>query len=789
VWGITVVTVAKKVASTPIGATDLPPTGSGSWNEVPPGGFSAGQHPLEALGRRPHAPSLIGAIVGFIVFSVVAGILCTVAITPGLAVAGLTASQSVGIFQDLPGSVDIGNLPQRNRIFANGPAGPVQIATVYDQNREEDSWGQISQYLKDAAIDGEDKDFYSHGGVDFTALVRAAASNVNAGSVTSGASTIAMQVVRNIQTEDALQLKTAAARKAAYNAATEDTLPRKLKEMRLAIGIEKQFSKQEILNEYLNIANFGGNNYGVEAAAQTYFSTTALKVTPAEAASIIAIVQDPSTRSLGTKANYAANETRRNFILSRMYAANDITKAQYETARSTPVDAAFVKPSVAQNGCLAAAVAYRWICDYTVNDVDNLTALGANKTAREASWATGGYDIYTTFDTQLQDAATSIISSLVPAGETRFNLGGALSTVQPGTGKILVMAENKTYDDTLTGGGSTTTAVNYNVDRDNGGSSGFQPGSAYKLFTLLDWLEQGHKLTDVFNASVRSMPMTSFTACGQKLGGPAYTFKNDENEGGSTTILQATARSINSVFIQMASKLDLCDIRDIASSLGVHNATGQPLSDLPSCIIGGCSNTIAPLTLATAYAAIADQGVLCSAVAVEKIVDADGKDLGAQSASCHQAIPANIANTAAKALQGVMTGGGTGVSANPNDGTAFMGKTGTTNDSLETWIVASSTKASTAVWIGNISGSQQLRKISVGGTQAALLRHKVFKGVMKIVDAYLGPAPAFAAADPALVGGGKYVGSPTGATGVKPVTPAAPPVVPVVPVVPPTPPG
>jgi membrane peptidoglycan carboxypeptidase len=545
--------------------------------------------------------------------------------------------------------------------------------------------------------------------------------------------------------------------------------------MRLAIGLEKEFTKQQILNEYLNIANFGGNNYGVEAAAQAYFSTTALKVTPAEAASIIAIVQDPSSRSLLSTANYAANQTRRNFILGQMYSAGDLTKAQYDTAMATPVDANFVHPSVVQNGCLGAEVQYRWICDYAVNDIDNLAALGPTKAAREANWAIGGYDIYTTFNTTMQDAATSILSSLVPASEPRFNLGGALSTVQPGTGKILVMAENKTYDDTLAGGGYTTTAVNYNADQDNGGSSGFQPGSAYKLFTLIDWLEQGHKLTDVINASVRSVPFSDFTACGSKLGGPPYVFTNDENEQGPTTILQATAHSINSVFIQMAANLDLCDIRTIAEELGIHNATGQPLSDLPSCVIGGCSNTIAPLTLAAAYAAIADQGYYCSPVAVQKIVGPTGKDLGAQSANCHQAIPADIANAAAQALQGVMTGSGTGTTANPHDGTAFLGKTGTTNNSVQTWIVASSTKAATAVWVGNISGMQQLRKITVNHTQAALLRHAVFRSVMTIVDRDLGPAPPFAIADPSFSTGGKYVQQPSGSGGVAPpAAPAAP---------------
>ena len=124
-------------------------------------------------------------------------------------------------------------------------------------------------------------------------------SNVSAGSIQSGASTIAMQVVRNVEVQDALQLKTTAEQQAAYKAATSDTIARKLKEMTLAIGLEKTYSKRQVLLAYLNIANFGMANYGVEAAAQAYFSTTAADVTPAQAASIIAIVQSPTARNLG----------------------------------------------------------------------------------------------------------------------------------------------------------------------------------------------------------------------------------------------------------------------------------------------------------------------------------------------------------------------------------------------------------------------------------------------------------------------------------------------------------
>jgi membrane peptidoglycan carboxypeptidase len=245
--------------------------------------------------------------------------------------------------------------------------------------------------------------------------------------------------------------------------------------------------------------------------------------------------------------------------------------------------------------------------------------------------------------------------------------------------------------------------------------------------------------------------MTDFTdSCGA-VGGTPYTFTNDENEQGPYTIMQATAQSINSVFLQMASQLDLCDIKNLAEALGVHNANGSPLSTYPSCVIGGCDNTIAPLTMAAAYAAIADKGIYCSPVAVSKVIGPGGKNLGGENANCHQAIPANIANTAATALEGVMQGGGTGVTANPDDGTPFMGKTGTTNDALQTWIVSSSTKASTAVWVGNIAGSQNLRSVYINGIQAAVLRHIVFKTIMTFVDARLGRGAAFPPGDPALM--------------------------------------
>jgi membrane peptidoglycan carboxypeptidase len=741
------------------GSTDLP-----VWP------FADGDSEVEPIEPR----NRVGAIVGFLVVSILAGALVAASVAPIAAVAGTAAKATSGVFNDLPGTIQLSKLPQRNRIFAVGADNkPKQIATVYDQNRQEDTWAEISPYLKDAAVAGEDKTFYQEDGIDLPALARAAVSNISSGAIQSGASTIPMQVVRNIAIENALQLPTQKQQEAAYKAAISDTLNRKLKEIKLAIGLEKTYTKTQILLAYLNIANFGNGNYGVEAAAQAYFSSTASQVTPAQAASIVAIVQDPSARNLSSSKNYAANASRRNYILKQMYVQRSITKEQYDTALATPVDAKFVKLSTPQNGCLATSGDYRWICDYVVRTIGTIPALGATAAEREANWKVGGYDIYTTFNLAMQKQATQTLRAQVPA-VTSFKLGGATSTVQPGTGKILVMAENKTFDNSLKGGGKGTSAINFNVDENDGGSTGFQPGSTYKVFTLLDWLEKGHTLGDVLNASVRSMPMADFTAScdGGALSGPPYTFQNDENEQGITSVKTATARSINSVFIQMAAQLDLCDIRDIATSLGVHNGNGKPLALNPSCVIGGCSNNIAPLTMAAAYAAIADGGVYCSPIAVTQVVGSDGKDLGGQDANCHRVLSSKIAHTAAFDLQGPISGAGTGGAANPNDGTAIMGKTGTTDKSIQTWIVASSTKASTAVWVGNYSGGQQLRLIYVDGQQAAVLRLSVYRIIMTFIDRKTHPAGSFPAPDPALVDGGTFFGA-QGA--VSPEVPTAPP--------------
>jgi membrane peptidoglycan carboxypeptidase len=708
------------------------------------------------------ARSLLGAGAGLIGFSAIAGLLVTVMVAPAIAVTGMTANNSIGVFQELPDYIEITAQHQRNTFVAYAQDGTeVTIADYYDQNREEVSLDAIDDDLKWAAIDGEDRRFEEHGGVDVPSLIRAALGQAT-GSSSSGASTLTMQLVRNILVLNAVNntdLSEDEYDQAIYDA-TYPNLNRKLKEMKLAISLEKRYTKDDILEAYLNIVLMGQTTYGVEAGAQRYFGTTAKEVTPAQAASLIAIVQNPSKNGLYTAENFERNKERRDVILGWMHSQGHLDKATYQEALATPVDETTVSQNAPRSGCSSAPVEYRFPCDYALKSILNgeVESLGANKEEQLKRWREGGLKVVMTINPGLQSYATQVASDMAPANETRMQLGAAVSSVQVGTGRILVMAQNKIFDDTGTGDKLTTTAVNFNGDIRHGGSKGFQPGSTYKPYVLLAFLAAGHGLNETFNASVRSTPMAKFQdSCNGPYGGPDYTYRNDSGEGGLYNAIRGTAQSVNSVFVQMATEVDLCDITKLAASIGVHRADGKEdgsdlLSGPPACVLGGCENNIAPLTQANAYAAIANQGTYCKPIIIDKFIADDGTEIPGQDAKCGPSlVTPSVANTAAHAMQAVVNGG-TASSSNPRDGTPYIGKTGTTNDAIHTWMAGSSTSVSTVAWVGNIDGKQSMRKIRVNGRYGGDLRHFIFRPIAQAIDAQY-PGAAFPEPDPALLKG------------------------------------
>jgi membrane peptidoglycan carboxypeptidase len=651
---------------------------------------------------------------------------------PAITVVDATVESTTGVFDSLPETIEIESQREQNRIYATQNGERVQIATMFDQNRESVTWEQVSDNAKNAAISGEDKRYYEHGGIDLQGIARAAVTNVAGGGISEGASTITQQYVKNTFIQEALDLETEEERDAAYEAAVDDNFDRKIKEMKLAISLEKKYTKQEILLAYLNIANFGGNTYGIEAAAKRYYATTAINLTPAQAASLIAIVQSPGVMRLDYPENYPTNQERRDVILYAMFSDGNITREQYTEATATPVDATTVTISQPVEGCANANDHARFFCDYVLKLIKDLPALGADAVEREENFNHGGYEIDTTLDLALQVPAQDVSWQYAAKDATQLQLGSSTVSVEVGTGRILVMAQNKDFNNTQEGGGPTTTAVNYGTDVNYGGSSGFQPGSTYKTFTLLNWLQNEHGINEVVNGNARTEAASKFTDSCEGGWGGQFPFRNDANESGQMTVAEGTRGSVNGVFISMALQLDLCEIKQTAESLGVHRADNAPLMTNPSSVLG--TNEVAPLTMAAAYTGIASGGTFCDPIAVDRIIGPDGAVLPGQNANCRQALEPDVANTAAFAMSAVMTAG-TGRASNPGNGVAYLGKTGTTDDSIHTWMVGSSTRVATAVWVGNIVGKVPLRSVRINGISAAVLRHSIFKATASTIDA------------------------------------------------------
>ncbi|WP_157155232.1 transglycosylase domain-containing protein [Diaminobutyricimonas sp. LJ205] len=688
--------------------------------------------------KKEKRSGAFGALLGMLGLSGVAGLLVAIMVTPAIAVTGMTANNSIGIFNELPEYATLGDdLAQRVTLYGLQDGQQVPFATIFETNREEVGWDQISQYAKDAAVYGEDARFYEHGGVDVQSVARALVGNLASGEVESGGSTLTMQLIKNINVEAANRLTDPDERSAAYKEATRQTMDRKLKEMKLAIGLEKEYDKQTILLSYLNIAHFGGVTYGIEAAAQRYFGITSAELSPAQAASLIAMVQAPNARSLDKEENFENNRVRRDYVLNQMFKYEALTQEEFDAAIATPI-----QPNLQplQTGCMSATTG-QYFCDAVVKELQAHEAFGATPEERKAAFR-NGYDVYTTIDLNMQNHAQATMVKWVPETDPRFHLGGAAVGIEPGTGRTLYMTQNTRFDDTRDGGGPGTTSVNYNTDFDRGGSSGFQAGSTFKIFTLAQWLKAGHGLNEHVSGTPRTWKQNEFTYCGSKMSGTDYAPKNSGGSAASVSVLSATASSVNAAFLNMARELDLCDIRDTAASLGVHTATGpkdgEDVMSNISDLIGVGEDHVSVSTIAAAFAGIAARGLFCSPILIDRVVKFNGEELAPPASQCTQGIDPEIADAMIHALKGVISGG-TG-SASRASGAPMFGKTGSTTLYNQTWMGAATTKVASAVWIGNVKGvpGQALNRTNINGTSASNLRHRLTSEMFNVWNDWRG---------------------------------------------------
>jgi len=654
--------------------------------------------------RRTFA-GVLGGFIGFVCMSTAAGVLVAVAITPAIAISGMAVRNTINVFENLPDYLAIDQLSQKSSIYATQSDGkPVLLASFYDQNRVEVGWDKISKFAKDAAVAGEDPRFYKHGGIDIQGTIRAT-GNTLLGGGTQGGSSITQQYVKNVLVQKCEAINDEKKQAACYNLATKATPDRKLKEMRFAIGVEKKYSKDDILRQYLNITGFGGTIYGIESAANYYFNTTAANLTVSQAASLLAIVNNPYKFQLdhpesttNGKANgYAANKERRDYILGAMLKYKKITQKEYDTAI-----AAKIVPTITESstGCKTAK-ADAYFCDLVTKKLLHDPVFGPDADTRLSNFRRGGYNVFTTLDLDLQKAAVTTMNKNVPKVWGQGDVGGVITSVEVGTGRVLAMTQNKDYsqDPKVQAKGRNYTGINYNTDYAEGGSSGFQPGSTYKVFTLAEWLKEGHPLNERADTSRKSDWGTFRDSClGPQSYGTSFQPRNDTSDenGGHYSALESTIKSINTGFIGMAKKLDLCGIRKTAQAFGVHRADGKPLAQGASSVIG--TNEIAPLTMAVAFAGIANKGVTCSPIVIDRIIGADGKKMPVPRTTCKRSVSEKVAAGMYYAMARVMTNGTAQESWHKTTPRVpLIGKTGTTDAAKDTWMSGASTKVATVV--------------------------------------------------------------------------------------------
>lgn len=677
--------------------------------------------------------SLLGV---FLAVAVLMGFIGAGLAAPVVGAAGLAAREGVGMFDRLPGDLEDNPLAQQSRILA---ADGTVLSTPAQQNRIIVDSEDISQNMKNAQVAIEDERFFSHGGMDVEGLGRAVFQNVTTDS-TQGGSTLTQQYIKLALQEEARKNNDGAAYAAAEARTGIPGYVRKLRELKYAVTLEERLTKDEILVGYLNLAFYGNNSYGVEAASRSYFGVNSSDLTISQAALLAGIVQTPTTNN--PISNPEAAQNRRNLIINKMLELEMITAEEAEEAKALEVTD-MIEWHESQRSCLISRNPF--FCDYVESWLMEQPALGDTRDARYEALTTTGLTVETTLDLELSDQLHEILQEATPL-DNEYYLASAASVVEPGTGHILAFHQSSEYSLNDTRDRIRETSVNWNVDSRYGGPGGMELGSVAKAYTLVDALEKGVPiegdlairepematwgnvwLEDPENEVPRSQwptdPDDLFEAVvflpedfqeGCTIGEDYWTVRNSgTNEMPETIPLrEATALSINTAFAALASQVGTCDIGETMTAMGLTNASGGTYGEQPgnpdnklatSLVLG--SDWSSPLTVAASYATFASGGIYCPPVPVTRILDADGNELPLEVDECHRAIDEDIALGAVELLKGVVDPMGSGYKAVLDGERPAAGKTGTNNNSSHTWFAGFTPHLSTAVFVGNVPGA------------------------------------------------------------------------------------
>ncbi|MEU9990130.1 transglycosylase domain-containing protein [Streptomyces sp. NPDC048045] len=633
----------------------------------------------------------------FLGVSVLAGAVMAGIALPAAGALGLAAKGSVKGFDEIPANLKSPQLSQRTTILDSKGN---QIAAVYSRDRTVVDLKDISPYMQKSIVAIEDSRFYKHGAIDLKGVLRALNKNAQSGGVSQGASTLTQQLVKNYFIEEAGDDPTKVAE------ATQQTLGRKVRELKYAIQIEEKLGKKKILENYLNITFFGEQAYGVEAAAQRYFSKHAKDLNLQESALLAGIVQSPSRYD---PVNDEAEATkRRNIVLQRMAEVGDVSQAEADRAKETPLG---LHPSQPKNGCITAVHGAGFFCDYVREVFLTDKEFGKTREDRAKLWNRGGLTIRTTLDPQAQKSVQASIKDHVYKSDA---VATAATVVEPGTGKILAMGQSRPY-----GFGKDETQINLSVNQNMGGGAGYQPGSTFKPIVAAAAIEGGKPATQEYSSPYSMMYPSPVAACDGKIwrndtGKPEKLTNENPSEHGPYGMKEATAKSVNTYYVQLISDIGICPVTGMAQKMGVERADGREIDQAPSIALG--TQEMSPLTMANAYATFASRGMYCTPVAIESItqtVGSETKSLEVPKSTCSRAMSEKTADTVSTLLKGVVedgTGQEAGLGSRPS-----AGKTGTTDKRYAAWFVGYTPNMAGAVWVGDPQHKRQMVNITIGG--------------------------------------------------------------------------
>ncbi len=530
-----------------------------------------------------------------------------------------------------------------------------------EQNRQPIGLDQISEWAPKATIAIEDRRFYEHGALDWLGIVRALYADIQAGRVVQGGSTITQQLVRNL-----------------YIKKKSQTLGRKATEACLAIKLAREKSKTWILNAYMNQVYYGNHAYGIEAAAQTYFSKPARRLTLTESALLAGLPQAPSVFDPFQRPAQAI--ARRDEVLRAMLGNENITSSQY-------ADAVAQRRLHLKAGRLYTHIREPYFFSYVREELQR--QYGAN-TVRS-----GGLKVYTTIDRRLQRFALVAIKRTLP---DLTDPAAAIVSINPSNGAIRAMTEVSP--------GNPKNQVNF------ASSARRQPGSTFKTIVLTTAISQGISPSTTYLSAPFKWDPTGTGSCDTNPPTAWCPQTYDHSYVGATSIEQATLRSDNSVYARLSLDVGPDNIADIAYRLGVR--TDLRTSDgvyVPSMGLG--SRVVTPMDMASVYATLAAGGVYSRPMAIRKVVLPGGKvdtEAGWGVPQRKRAVPDWVAAEVVRILEENMTSG-TGVGA--YFGHTSAGKTGTTDNYADAWFSGFVPGLEATIWIGYPKG--EIPMLSVHG--------------------------------------------------------------------------